>query len=163
MASHNYLYQMVQKSNKILHNPCTTFMVFSLSFKIAISVPNMDLTVLNGAATARTIVVMHLAPARPDARTQNCVLQVRMYPPKMKKDANKRRLFNKLLLFVLQTTLICSINCSDLFIKLLLFVLQTALMCSINCSNLFNKLLIFFLQTALICTTNCSNLFNKLL
>ena len=41
----------------------------------------MDLTALKGATTARTIGVMHLAPASPDARTHIRVLQVRIYPP----------------------------------------------------------------------------------
>ena len=41
----------------------------------------MGLTALNGAGTARTIGVMHLAPARPDAGTHIRALQVRIHPP----------------------------------------------------------------------------------
>ena len=54
--------------------------LLSFSFKGA-TVPIMALTALNGAATARTTGVMHLAPARPDARTHFRALQVRMYSP----------------------------------------------------------------------------------
>ena len=58
-----------------MHYICGLF-----SFKGA-TVPIMGLTALKSAGTARTVSVMHLAPARPDARTHFRALQVRIYPP----------------------------------------------------------------------------------